>query len=401
MKPLSDSDLERVLRHAPVPPPPAGLLAELERQLDTHLPIPAPVPARASHPRVPGRALRLWLPLTGLAGMLAAALVCGFFYLGTGTANVFAESLVALNRVRSFHVIERTRSGPSQRIIKDPKIPSNTWPNYATSQHPSNPLVETRHWFKADPDHPRSGFTRSSAPEREVWRAGNVELAVDRSNGQRRLSLTAGDRLFASLSAVSLHDGDADGSREVHPAGVPADVIVYEKRYSWKQDETTILRLWVDRASRLPRRLQFLSPDFPNYAPEVLLHEYEFLDYDTEFPPETFAFDVTDEDLRTLGLTRAGWETLDRSAVSFHLDGEAGLEIRGTLKDRAGTREISGRLPFAFVHVPRGKLSFKLGATDGKRHYLNLRLNSSNLGTSARRLVGETSEAGTSVQGED
>ena len=400
MNPLSDSDLERVLRHAPVPPPPARLLAELERGLDTHLPAPGPLAAPAPRPRRPSRAFRLWLPLTGLAGVFAAALAWTFLYLGAGSANVFAESLGALQRVKSFHVIERTRSGPAQTVLKDPKINPNTWPNYATSQHPANPLVETRHWFKADPDHPRSGFTRSSAPEREVWRAGNVELAVDRGSGRRRLSLTTGDRLFASLSSVSLHDGDDDGSREVHPAGASADVVVYEKRYH-QNGETIILRLWVDRASRLPRRLQFLSPDFPAYAPEVVLQEYEFLDYDAEFPRETFAFEVTDEDLRTLGLTRADWAELDRSAVSFHLDGEAGLEIRGTLKDRSGTREISGRLPFAFVHVPRGKLTFQLDATDGQRHYLGLRFNSSNMGTSARRLVGELSDAGNSVRGED
>ena len=34
--------------------------------------------------------------------------------------------------------------------------------------------------------------------------------------------------------------------------------------------------------------------------------------------------------------------------------GEAGVEVTGTLKDKSGTRIVSGTLPYGFTHVPDG-----------------------------------------------
>jgi len=267
----SESDLERVLRHAPVPSPSRALLSALERDLELHLPAAAPeAPDRAPRrSRDRSTRLRLWIPLSGMFGALVTCL-CVFAWISAGSADVFAETLGALQRVKSFRVVERTRAGPAHAVVKDPgKMKPFLWPNYATSRHPANPLVETTHWFKADPAHPGSGFTRSVSPERETWRARNVELVVDRGSGARRLSLSKGERLFASVSAVSGFAASSDGAREVQVAEADGVEELRHGQAGAGRKVTAGSVAGFGRRRRPPRDSRSPGPDLPAPAADM------------------------------------------------------------------------------------------------------------------------------------
>jgi len=84
-----------------------------------------------------------------------------------------------------------------------------------------------------------------------------------------------------------------------------------------------------------------------------------------EFPENTFAFEITDQDLARLGVTRPELDVLGAQAMSFQLTGATGAQIIGTLTDESGSREIKGKLHFAIVHTQHGKLTFDCRMADG------------------------------------
>jgi hypothetical protein len=139
-----------------------------------------------------------------------------------------------------------------------------------------------------------------------------------------------------------------------------------------------ILRVWVDPATQLPARIQMLSTGYPQVAPEVLMSEYDFSDFNAVFPDKTFKFDITDKDLAHLGITRAALAAMGKSAVSFDVTGEPGAQVAGTIHDDAGTQEVRGTLPFSFIHNQHGNLEFDLQMVDGKHRSFGIRFNDTN-----------------------
>ena len=306
--------------------------------------------------------------------------------------------------MKSFRVIERTRNGPPKPVIKDKTKSPQMWPNYVTTQHPGNPLEEIQYWFKYDGKTPDQGMTHTITPKDEIWRNGNVVLTVDRSTGQRNVQLNSKRSMFAFIAApIAAAASSGMAFHEVHPnviadssSAQAASVWVGEVRDKFNNEEH-IKRVWIDRATGLPLRLQFWSAAFPEIATEVLLEEYEFTDFNADFPDETFAFDVTDADLAPLGITKADLANLPANAFSVNLFGEDGAQVVGTVKDGNGVREVQGKLPFSFVHVPAGDVKLDFRMADGKKHSIGLVVNDACLSTDARRITGKVKDRGDSV----
>ena len=85
---------------------------------------------------------------------------------------------------------------------------------------------------------------------------------------------------------------------------------------------------------------------------------------------------------------------LSPRAVSIHLTGEAGVVVRGTVKNSAGTRNVSGPLPLAFVIDPVGETSLDLRLADGQRHSFGIAANGMNLATWTSRLIASIGPTG-------
>jgi hypothetical protein len=399
-------DLETLLRSAPRPEPPPQLLAALEAQLDASFaPAPAAAPAR------PRRSFwrRAWLPLTGLVGT-AAAVILGVVLLGTGTTRALAQSLEALTKVKSFRVVERVRSGPGKPVIHDPAKPPQNSPNYLTGLHPGNPFVEIQHWFRADTSAPGQGLIYTASERSRKWQAGNIILEINEKTGQREVQLNSSHTMFGGIAnPIVMGAQGRKGFVELNPAKVPdlpaklaATVGVFEFRYSFEMSgvrEENIERVWIERATQRPLRVQFWGTVWPDIAPEVLLQEYIFSDFDADLPDSIFAFTPTDADLAPFGLTAAELAPLPKNAFSVGLTGEAGAEITGTVKDKNGTREIHGRLPFGFVHVPAGDVSYDFRMVDGKKRSFGAAINGTRMSTITSRIRGEVTAKGTSIQG--
>ncbi len=390
--------LEEILRRAPQPSAPARLAADL--LADIRLPVRAPQPA----PRPLW--LRLWLPATGLAGA-AAVLILVLVFSGAGSSRLVAQSLEALAKVKSFHVTERIRSGPGKPVIKDNSLGPQIWPNYTTSIHPDNPLVESQHWFRYDPANPTQGRTRTESDRREKWQAGNIVLEVDRQTGAREVRLDSSATMFAGIAAPLV--GSANGSfTEIDPRKLPdfpaelaATVSVNETRVKMG-DEVEFFRVWVDRQSGLPLRFQRWGTEWPEIAPEVLLQEFVFSDFDTDFPDATFAFAPTEADLAPLGLTTTQLAQLPNNAFSVRVIGTAGQDVSGTLTDGSGVREVRGRLPFSFVHAPVGDVKLAFRMVDGQKHNFGAVINGNSMETVTARISGEvyvTKGGGVSLAG--
>ena len=386
----NELNVEELLRRTPQPEPPTDLLPRLERQM--HLPRPEERPV--SH----GFWRRLWLPATSLAGA-AAAVALALSLWTAGTTRTLAASVSELVKLKSFCVIERVRSGPGKPVIKDKSKRPQDWPNYLTSPHPGNPFVEKQHWFKYDPQTPNQGMTRTSTPEVDIWRAGNVILTVARSTGERKVTLDCSQTMFAGIANSLLANRDTAfrqvPAREVPelPAALAASVWVGEAKSKFNGAEH-ICRVWINRANNLPLRIQWWGTEWPEVAPRVLTQEWEFTDFDAEFPADTFAFEVTDADLAPLGITRNDLDKLPAAAFSVRLDGVKGAEVVGTVKDQAGAREVRGTLPFAFVHHPLGHAELNLRMVDGKKRNFGIAVNGPAMNTVASRIVGTVPKGG-------
>jgi hypothetical protein len=155
-----------------------------------------------------------------------------------------------------------------------------------------------------------------------------------------------------------------------------------------------ICRVWINRANNLPLRIQWWGTEWPEVAPRVLTQEWEFTDFDAEFPADTFAFEATDADLAPLGITRIDLDKLPATAFSVRLDGVKGAEVVGTIKDQAGVREVRGTLPFAFVHSPVGDAKLDFRMADGKKRNFAISVNGTSMNTVASRIVGTVPKGG-------
>ncbi len=388
-------DLETILKRAPRPVPPADLLATLERQIKLN-------PSTRPEPRASlWRGWRkIWMPLAGLAGTAAFALVIAAVW-WFGTARTLAGSLKALEQMKSCHVKERFHARRERSIIIDKSKPEGAYPNYwSTDEHPDNPMVVLDHWFQLDPRDPSRPRLRTVSPGEDVWQQGNRVLAVNHKTGKRSLKLVnTPNNILATL-----------GPMAGLLAHFPLKKITPQRETNARVDAATglwmgesrmtdstvpgadvILRVWLNPDNQLPARIQFLSTGFPQVAPEALMREYEFSEFNAAFPEKTFNFAITDQDLAPLGVTRAELDAMDDGAVSFEVTGESGAEVAGTVQDDAGTRRIQGSIPFSFVHDQHGNLKLDLHMVDGKRRDFRLRFNGGNLQAVTSGLKAKTS----------
>ena len=390
-------NIEELLHRAPQPAPSADLLTDLERQI--HLP-QNPEPKRCSAFLELLR--RFWIPATSLAAATVLVVVSLSFW-NLGTTRTLAQSVAALARVKSFHVIERVRSGPGKPVIKDKSNRSMDWPNYHTSIHPGNPFEETQHWFQADPRTPTQGKTRTSRPQVEIWRNGNVVLEVNRATGDRKMTLNSSQTMFAGIAQPIVGGQTTRFSEVVKSApGLTPELAaaVWVGEFRWKMnDAEQIMRVWLNRTNNLPVRVQHWATEFPEFGPEVLLQEWEFSDFDAYLPEDTFAFDITDADLAPLEINTGELAKLPATALSIHLTGETGAEIVGTLKDDGGVREVKGRLPFSFVHNRVGDLKYEFRMAEGQKRGIGIAVNGSNMSTEAVGIRGELTATSASMEG--
>ncbi|MSU62885.1 MAG: anti-sigma factor [Pedosphaera sp.] len=390
----SELNIEEMLRRAPRPTPPAGLLTDLERQIQP----PFPEPGQSSAWKALLR--RFWVPTIGLAGAFAAIIIVAVAW-HLSTTRTVAESVQALARVKSFRVIERVRSGPGKPVIKDKTKRSVEWPNYHTSMHPGNPFAETQHWFQADPATPFQGKTHSVSERQESWRSGNLVLKVDRQTGEREVRLDSSRTIFAGIAApiianANIRISEATGLDHITPE-LAARFWVGEVRYKFN-DAEHITRIWIDRQSHLVVRVQQLGTEWPEVESEVLLQEWEFIEFDTDFPPQTFELEVTEEDLAPLGITKEELAKLSTTAFSMHLTGDAGAEVEGFVADDSGRRAVRGKLPLAFVHTRVGNLSYEFLMVDRKARSFGLSVNNSNMSTVAAGIVGKLTDSESSME---
>jgi len=386
----NEHNVEALLRRTPPPEPPVDLLPCLERQM--HLPAPATRPVSR------GFWHRLWLPATSLAGAAAAvALVLSLWT--AGTTRTLAASVSEFMKLKSFRVIERVRGGPARPVIKDKSQQPQNWPNYLTPIHPDNPFVENQHWFKYDPRTPNQGLTRTRTPQTDIWRDGNVILTVNRATGEREVTLDSAQTMFAGIANSLLGNRDT-AFREVPrreapdlPPALAASVWVGEATRTFN-GAMHICRVWINRANDLPLRIQWWGTEWPEFAPRVLLQEWEFTDFNAEFPTDTFAFEVTDADLAPLGITRSELDKMPATAFSVRLDGVSGAKVVGTVKDEAGVRDVKGTLPFAFVQNPAGDVKLDFRMVDGKQRNFGISVNGTAMNTVASRIVGTVPKGG-------
>ena len=150
-----------------------------------------------------------------------------------------------------------------------------------------------------------------------------------------------------------------------------------------------ILRVWLNPSNQLPERIQLLNTGFPQIAPEVVMCEYQFSQYNATFPEATFKFDLNDQDLVPLNLPRASLEAM-KNPVSFDVNGDSGAEVSGTVQDAAGIQQVHGTVPFTFVHDQQGDLQLDLRMVDGKRRKFGVRFNQMNMWTVTSHLKGES-----------
>lgn len=356
-------DLETLLRAAPRPEPPEHLLAVLEQQIK----LPSP-PRSEPRPELWQLWHRFWLPVTGLAGAVVIATAI-LLLVSAGTTRSFADSLQMLTKVKSFHLVDRKRDGP----------PRPAPGGGVTPDHPDNPLVASEYWFQEDPNNPRHARMRATTPQRDVWRENNRVLEVDRKTGARSFYLDNSKFDFGGQGWWNL-PGISEKAKlsEVPPAKMPG-VGAAEAGAFWFGEcrvpaDKLVYRVWISQTNQLPVRIQLWSTAFRQVAPEALLRDWQFSDFNADFPGSVFAFETTDQDLAQLGVTRAELEALGDQAISFQLTGEAGAGIVGTLKDDAGERQVKGQLPFSIVQVQHGRLSFDFRMADGRPHEFGLRL---------------------------
>ena len=254
-------DLETILKRAPRPEPPSDLLATLEQQLKVNRLTPSVEPASLWQ-----RWKKIWVPLTGLAGTAAVAVVLALTW-GVTTTRTLAGSLQELGRMRSCRVVERYRSGPSLPVIVDKSKPVNLWPNFLTAWHPGNPLVISDHWFQVDQRNPTRPLLRTVSPQEDVWQEGNRVLTVNHETGARSLRLVSSPNSI--LEILQPLTGFASGSlREIQTPQM-SDATLDQASGLWVGEirrpnrsipgSEDILRVWLNASNQLPERIQLLS----------------------------------------------------------------------------------------------------------------------------------------------
>lgn len=381
-------NIETILRHAPQAKAPIDLADQLKQQIQ----LPPP-PEKISLWEF---IQKYWIRAAGLAGSCALALLV-LQLSSVGTVRTLGQSLDSLRHLKSFRVIERVRSGPGKPVIKDKTKRPMDWPNYLTSIHPENPFAETQRWYAQDPQSPGQDKIYTLSPREEIWQSGKLILTVDRATEVRKFRVNPNPTLFAQVAKAVV--GNQEGAfREIHNApGLSAkdanSIWVGETRGTFN-DAEHITRIWINRSNNLPLRIQFWGTEWPEIAPEVLLQEYEFTDFDVDFPATTFAFEVTDAELVALSISRKELDTLPPNAFSIHLSGEDAGNIVGTVTDDKGVRQIKGNLPFAFIHTPTGKSQFDLRLEDGKKHSIIIEINGTIMNTFARGFEGKINADG-------
>jgi hypothetical protein len=331
---------------------------------------------------------RFWLPLTSLASA-AAIVVTIIMLVSAGTTRSLADTLHMLTTVRSFHLVDKKRDGP----------PKPSPLGGVTPDHPDNPFAISQYWFEGDPNNPHHDRMRAATPKQDVWRDNNRVLTVSRTTGERSFQLDNsgfdfGGQGWWDLPGISerarLHEISARKMPGVRPDESEAFWFAEYRDTTHK----TIYRLCVNRTNQLPVQIQIWSTGFPQVAAEVLLREWEFSEFNANFPENVFAFEITEQDLVQLGVTRAELDALGEQAMSFQLTGATGAEIIGTLTDDSGTREIKGKLPFAIVQTQQGKLRFDFRMADGRARQFGLRYKNMPapvFGGTTKRITGWTS----------
>lgn len=397
----SNPDIGQWLQQTPPPVPPPELLATLERQIE----VPRPrstAPAAQMLGAVLGQWLaRCWKPVTGIGGVAALIIMAVMF--GDGGGRSIAAAYENLGRVKSVRVLHYERSGPSHAVMRDRSKPTNASPNFSTSMHPANPLVVEEILFRVSPD----GVSEMVAirETETVWSKGGWELRVNHVTGERRFGLVSTPldigRLANPVRVASDYTFDPVPltlARETAPAGLES-CWLGERQHpgmsinGWPA-ANVVTRVWLDETTQLARRIEWVSEDFAEVSAPWISQAYEFYDFGEPLADAPFAIEVTEADVAQIGITLDELSKLSPRAVSIHLTGEAGVVVRGTVKNSAGTRNVSGPLPLAFVIDPVGETSLDLRLADGQRHSFGIAANGMNLATWTSRLIASIGPTG-------
>ncbi len=395
---LTHSELASLLQGSPSPTPPPDLLSDLKRQIM----LPRPKPTAIHRP---SSLMRQWIRLV-LAGVgtAAIALMVGTGILNLGGGRSFAGAAESLRHVRSMRVVQFERQGPSQSVIRDPQKPANAWPNFSTSLHPSNPLVQTEIRYRIN----ASGQAeRVTVREHEtVWNRRNWELRVDRDTGGRTFRLNSMPQDLESIVAPTLEALSGTfhpAASQVATATASTDPLldgcwVGERQLrgmsSGDHTPSWVDRIWFHEATRLARRVEMTSDDYVTDGKPWVFHALEFHEVDQAMEDHWFQFAISDADLQPLGLTRAALDQLSPRAFSAEVSGEAGKAISVVLVDANGTRRLEGSLPFRFVHDPNETTKIDIRFKDALAHPVGLKLNNTGIDTVGTGLHAEVPPSG-------
>jgi hypothetical protein len=386
---LSDSQIAARLNATPVPMPPAGLLADLKR--DLHFIRTPPPPTRQRQPF--GWATLRW-PLTGLAGALCWALLMSLSPFGG--ARSFAAAGDVLRKVRNLHVIHHERAGPPQAVQRDPARLINAWPNFSTSVHPANPMIRTDMYYEtSDQGLPRWLTVRGSE---RTWNQRNHELYENRQTGERRFRLNSAPPQLETVVAPALDSlqwqftpspqttSAAETESDVPLAGCWAG----ERRHPGVRlgghTPEWSTRLWRDEATGWIQRMEWLSNDYLTNSGWWVFQTMQFRPLAETFDRHQLGFEVNASDLRSLGLTRAELSRLSTSAFSVEFTGSTNSMVQILIQETHHHREIIERLPCVVVHDPSDTTEIQLRFTDDLPHSIGVRVNGLNMATTGKAL---------------
>jgi hypothetical protein len=298
--------------------------------------------------------------------------------LSAGPTRSFADVIGSLSQTKSFHVVEKSRYG--------------IWPNWIPT---NNALSVAEYWFQQDPNATQERRSRAAFPAVDVWRQGNRVLMVNHETGERSLRLDNSPFDFDGIHfdpAILSDIGKSAKFREVASSRVqgvvPQDASAFWFGESQDREHKMICYAWLSRTNDTLVRLQYVSTAFPHNGAEVLVREFEFSDFNADFPLQ-LSFEISDADLTQLGISRTELDNLTTNAMSFRLSGEPGADVIGTITDQSGSREIRGKLPFSVVHELHDKVTFDFRMADGFRHNFEVGFGLySHLSAHTHRIVG-------------
>ena len=395
---LTHSELNKLFLESPAPTPPPDLLSDLKRQIT--LPRPKADSIHQS-PNLMRHSIRLLLAGLGTAS-IALVLSTGILNLGGGRS--FAAAAESLRHVRSMRVVQFERQGPSQSVIRDRNRPANSWPNFSTTLHPSNPLVQTEIRYRLNASGQSERVTRRE--HETIWNRRNWELRVNRDTGERTFRLNSMPQDLESIVAPTLEalsgtfrpaaSGDT-------PATAATDALlngcwVGERQLrgmsSGEHTPRWVNRIWFHEATQLARRVELTSDDYAVDGKPWVSQAMEFHEVDQPMEDHWFQFEILESDLLPLGLTRAALEQLSPRAYSAEVSGEAGKAISVVLTDANGSRRLEGTLPFRFVHDPNATTRIDIRFKDALAHAVGLKLNQAGIDTVATGLHAEIPPSG-------